>query len=269
MLTLTAEAALSGRRRSPARGTPGPRTGRRRTRWRPASSGCHCTATSWASPRSSTASITSSAAQATGRSPAPSRSMAWWCQEGTDEISVAPSRPASRESAATRTACEAASVWLERCTTFSPTTSGRWTWRSPPSATFRICMPRQIASVGRPRSRAPRRQRDLERIALGRDRVDAGVGIGAVAGRVQVSAARQHQPIEPCQQLLGRRLSRRHQHRQAVRRPERIDVGARQCEAAATGRLAVVGGDSDQRARHRCPSTPLRCARSSAGARSR
>ena len=78
-----------------------------------------------------------------------------------------------------------------------PTTSGRCWTSVPPHATLMSCMPRQMPSTGMSpldRGRAPARSRP--RRAAG-TRVDRQrVGVVAVGGRVDVRAAREHQPVD-------------------------------------------------------------------------
>ena len=64
-------------------------------------------------------------------------------------------------------------------------------------------MPRQAPSTGIPRSSARARQGDLEAVALGPGEPGLGVRRGAVAGGVDVRAAREQQAVDPVEQGSG------------------------------------------------------------------
>jgi hypothetical protein len=74
-------------------------------------------------------------------------------------------------------------------------------------------------------------ERDLEVIALRDGAHGRGVGLGAVAGRVDVGAAREQEPVEQVEQPAGVRGQRgigRQDDRRAARRGDREHIGALQ-----------------------------------------
>ena len=123
-----------------------------------------------------------------------------------------------------------------------PKRSGRCWCSVPPNATFSSCIPRQMPSRGISRSTARRRARSRTRRA--RHRVDGRrVELRAVAGRVDVGAADEHQPVDEVERLVGRL----DEHR-VGREQQRHPAGAADC-------VEVVG--RDQR-RLLVPHAPLR-----------
>ena len=104
-------------------------------------------------------------------------------------------------------------------------------------------------------------QVDLELVPVDLDAVRVlRVGVSAVAGRMDVAAAHQQQPVERRQDLLGVvRLAGAHDQDARAGSPERVDVRARDAVAAvgpsrdATG-SQVIADDRDQRSvRSRSP----------------
>ena len=78
-------------------------------------------------------------------------------------------------------------------------------------------MPRQIPSTGMSRSSARRASAISKRVALGPGPLRLRVRLGAVAGRVDVGAAGEHQRVDPVEQQVGvvdRRLVGRQHERQ-------------------------------------------------------
>ena len=97
----------------------------------------------------------------------------------------------------------------------------------PPSATFRICMPRQIPSIGRSRTERRPRQRELDPVAKLVAGLVRGVRGLAVGRRLEVAAAGQQQPVDEVEgQLRCLRVARddREDHRQRAGSIERFDV---------------------------------------------
>ena len=121
--------------------------------------------------------------------------------------------------------------------------SGRCWIRSPPSATFSTCEPRQIASTGRSRSSAACEERELGAVALGHDPVRLGVRLLAVELRIEVGAAREDQAVERVERLLDarrRRAGRAAPGRRPARPPARSRRGRAPSSRLQTPNVAGV-----------------------------
>ena len=148
-------------------------------------------------------------------------------------------RPLAEQAA--RAACRARSRRRGRrsagdspCGPSCPTWSGRCWIRSPPSATFSTCEPRQIASTGRSRSSAAVQERELGAVALGHDPVRLGMRVLAVELGIEIGAAGEDQAVE------RRRASPRRPRRRAARaapgrRPARPPARSRRGRAPSAG----------------------------------
>ena len=179
-----------------------------------------------------------------------------------DDDSSAPPRAcgprivSSRVPSSMSTGCSENTPSVSRCPS-CPTSSGRC-W-------IEVAAAQDVQQLEAAADRE-RRQVALERrleepqlagIAVGLRRVGRRMPLGAVVRRVDVDAAREHDPVEHVERLLDRVLARRHDERPTARLLDRVDVverheRGRQLPRAPPRRLGV-GGDADDRtavARH-------------------
>ena len=189
--------------------------------------------------------------------PSPSRSTAWWWCDLVAWHSSPQARAAS-DPGASRTSWSAPSN-EPRWRRWSPwpTSSGRCWISVPPRATFMSCIPRQMPSSGRSSSSARRASGISAASRSGFVPVVQRCALGAVAGRVDVRAAGQDQPVEPGEHAvrIGRvaRVGRDHQA-QRTRLLDGVDVRAREQERLALpdrpARRLEGGADTDAHAPH-------------------
>ena len=102
--------------------------------------------------------------------------------------------------------------------------------RVPPRATLTTWAPRQTPSTGMPPVERRVDQRQLEGVPAGVDAVDLGVGLGAVAGGVDVAAAAEQQAVEAVEHGGRRRRGRAtgSTNGHAAGLDHGVDVGARE-----------------------------------------
>ena len=188
--------------------------------------------------------------QATARSPAPSRSTAWWWNELTASA-VAPSAAARREPGSTRTSCvvtQPGSVW--RCSTVSPTTSGRCWMQAPAARDVERLAAAADAEDRQPGGVGAAGDLELEHVEVGLDRAEVGCAVGAVGGGVDVRPAGQADGGERADQRrdqlarrpAGARRARRRRARARARTACRAPSRAAAARPPGAGRCAPRGG---------------------------
>ena len=168
------------------------------------------------------------------RRPSPSSSTPWWW---CDLTALARPRPRARRATPARGAPRGRRrSRARRGGRWWPTASGTCWSSVPPSATFSICMPRQIPSSGMSRSSARWASASSKRSRSGHVPSVSACGARPVGARVHVGAAREHQSVEQVEQLvglLGDRVVGRQQDRHARRppAPRSSRCAARGCRA--------------------------------------
>ena len=133
-------------------------------------------------------------------------------------------------------------AWCLLC----PTTSGRCWCSVPPSATLSTCAPRQMPSTGSPRFSAPASSANSQLVAVVAGFVGLGVRRLAVARRVDVLAAGDHQAVQPVE----------HPVRDVRRRPAAAATAPRSRLQASRPRSRCAAGSLPARPKPR--SAPAR-----------
>ena len=220
-------------------------------RLRSSASGCHWTPSAKRLPGSSIASGSSSSVGPAGHRRAPRRRGRRPGGDGTSWRDAPPRprarraiRPAGARRGRRRRSCPSTRRWCSW-----PSSSGRCWCSVPPRATFMICIPRQMPEQRQVAlQRAPRRARSRTRRARGSVSIVSGMRLGAVGRRVDVGAAREHEPVERSSASSGSATSAGSGTSSSAVAPARwtgVDVAARQHERVA---LAARPG-APQRAR--------------------
>ena len=219
------------------------------------SSGCQSTPRAKRLPGSSIASIRSSCTdQPLTRRPSPSRSTPWWWWDLTARRS-APGRRAGERVRARAAPRARRSVPGARAVHLVAERLGQVLDRGcRRAATLSSCMPRQIPSTGMSRSSARRVSASSKRSRSGQVPFVCGVGLGAVAGRVDVGAAGQHQAVDPVEQEVGVLDRRRSGGRTMPQAAGALHGGRRRFAAPASPRSRSRHPTRPARSRRRCRS---------------
>ena len=187
------------------------------------------------------------------RSPGASRTDWWWWQSTVSDVARPASRAASPRRCATvdrrrtrrRRGCARRGRPRRAC-------AGRARRRrAPPSP----ACPRQTPSTGRPAASAASSSASSQASRSGRQLGGARVRLLAVAGRVDVGAAGDHQPVEPRDHGVRGAGARRRAAAAPVRR-RRATTASAYCAGSTSARwshtpqrrLLAVGGQADERA---------------------